>query len=788
MFKNYLKIAWRSLLTNKVYSLLNILGLAVGMATALLIGVWVVNEYSYDRFLPGYETAYQVKRNFNSNGDTLTFASTSLKLADALRQVPGIEYVAETDNGKAHGLAVANTKLSAEGFQAGSDFLKIFQFPLLQGNKDAALTETYSIVLTESIAKALFGNKNAVGQMVRIDNLNNLKVTGILKDLPLNSSFKFKYIIPFSYFETVDGGVKAARTQSFGANGFAEFVKLKDGVEAAKVSTRIKDIEKAEDNLNAKNSDVILQPLADWHLYGTYTNGKALGGFIDYVRMFSVIGILVLVIACINFVNLTTARSEKRAREVGIRKAIGSVRKQLIFQFLTESALLTFLSFMVSLALVQLAMPYFNSLTGTTLTLPYGNPLFWLVTLSCVAITGILAGSRPAFYLSSFNPVKVLKGTMQVGKSASFSRKSLVVIQFSCSIALIISTIIIYQQIQHARNRPTGYSVNMLLSTVVSNDMAQHYEALKNDLLQSGLVNSVTSATSPATGVYWHSDLDNFPGKQPGETVEMGTILTDAGYFKTLGMQFKEGSNFTGNIAADTNSVILNEAAVKRLRLKQPVGQSVKQFGRNMQIVGVVKDALMDSPFAAADPTTFYYGSGSFLMYRLSPNANPHTAVEKIGAIFNKYNPGNPYTYTFADADYASKFNLEVLVGKLSGIFAALAIFISCLGLFGLAAYIAEQRTKEVGVRKVLGATVAQIWLLLSKEFILLVLISSVIASPIALYLLNNWLQKYSYRISVGPGVFMLAAIAALAITLVTISFQSIKAALSNPIKSLRSE
>jgi len=788
MLKTNLKIAWRNLTRNKIYSTLNIMGLAVGMAVALLIGLWVSYQYAYDKFLPNYEQAYQVRRNFNSNGDTLTFSSTSLKLADALRtDFPEIEYVAESDGGRGHGLMVGDTKLSLEGKQAGTDFFRIFKFPFIQGNADA-LKEPYSIVLTEATAKALFGSKNAMNQMVKVDNKNNLKVTGIIKDLPANSSLKFSYIIPFSYFEITDPGVKESRKQNFGSNGFELFAKLKEGIKYSQVAPKIKNMEHYEDNLNAKNSDVIMQPLQDWHLYSTYTNGKALGGFIEYVRIFSVTGILVLMIACINFINLTTARSEKRAREVGIRKAIGSQRKQLIIQFLTESVLVTFVAFLFSIVIAQLALPAFNTLTGTAIVLPYTNGLFWLVTLGCTFITAMLAGSRPAFYLSSFNPVLVLKGTMQTARSASISRKALVVLQFSCSIVLIISTVIIYQQIQHAKNRPTGYTTNKLVTTLTNDDLNKNASALKNELLQSGAVSSITTSSSPATGIDWHSDVEEFPGKNPGETVEMGTILISENYFKTLGMQLKEGHDFVGNAKADSNSVILNEAAVKRLRLTDAIGQTITKFGRQMHIVGVAKDALMDSPFQAADPSMFFFDGGSHIIYRLSPNVNTHEAIEKVTAIFNKYSPANAFNYRFVDDDYNQKFNLELLVGKLAGIFASLAIFISCLGLFGLAAYVAEQRTKEIGVRKVLGATVTQVWVLLSKDFVLLVVISCMIASPIAFYFLQNWLNKYTYRITIGPGVFVISAITAIVITLLTISFQSIKAALANPVKSLRSE
>ena len=793
MIKNYLKIAWRNLLNNKVYSLLNILGLATGMAVALIIGLWVNYQYSYNKFLPGNGRLYEIMRNYNSNGDTLTFSSTSLKLADALRNnIPEFAHVAETDGWGAHGLMVGNKKFYWYGVQAGGDFLKMFRYPFIYGNAGAALKDPFSIVLTESTARALFGNIDPTNKLVRVDNRDNLKVTGVVKDVPANSTFQFKYVIPFSYLEATQSYVKQQRTSSFGNNSYAIYAELKPGVSLGAISAKIRDIEKGEkDNINAMNSNVILYPMLKWHLYSDFKNGKAASGFIDYVRIFTLIGALVLLIACINFINLSTARSEKRAREVGVRKAIGSQRKDLIFQFLVESSMVTFISFLFSILFVQLALPAFNSLTGTLISIPFSSPIFWIVMMACVLFTGLLAGSRPAFYLSSFNPVKVLKGAIQVGKSASVSRKILVVAQFSCSIALIISTVIIYRQIQYAKDRPIGYQVSRLMSTDVNDDLAHQFGALKNDLLQTGAVTSVTTATSPATTVWSHTDLDMFPGKHPGETVEMGRIDVSSDYFKTLGMRIIDGRDFIPGARPDTNNVIFNEAAIKRLRLVNPVNQLITWSGQHFRIIGVVKDALMNSPYNAADPTMFTYNADvpdRILLYKLSPNINAHMAVAKISPIFAKYNPAYPYDYRFVDADYNFKFSQEELIGKLAGIFAGLAIFISCLGLFGLAAFVAEQRTKEIGIRKVLGASISQVWVLLSKDFILLVMISCIIASPLALYFLQKWLQKYDYRVAIGPGVFLISALAAIVITIVTISFQSIKAALANPVKSLRAE
>jgi len=790
MFKNYFKTAWRNLVNNKVYSVLNILGLATGMAVALLIGLWVYYQYSYDKFLPDYKQLYQVRRNFYGNGDTVTYGGTSLKLANVLRrQIPEIQYVAETDGFGMHGLMAADKKFYLNGGQVGGDFLKMFRYNLLEGNVNAALNNPYSIVLSESTAKALFGKDDALNKVVRFDNKNDLKVTGILKDIPSNSTLQFNYLVPFSYLESADSFVKQARTAGFGWTNFAVYVKLKPGISYAQVEPKVRDLEKTEtDNSMSMTTNIMLDPVANWHVYDKFEKGKAVGGFIEYVDIFTIIGILVLLIACINFINLTTARSEKRAKEVGVRKAIGSGRNHLILQFLTESILLTFIAFTLSLLLVQLALPAFNTLTDASIKIPFTNYIFWLITLCCVLITGLIAGSRPAFHLSSFEPVKVLKGKIHIGKTAAFPRKVLVVLQFSCSIALIICTYIIYQQVQYAKDRPSGYDKNRLMITDMNEDLGSNYGAIKNKLIEKGIAEAVTTASASITTSGNHRDVDNWPGKRPGESVDMGAITVSDDYFKTLGMSIKEGRDF--NAPSDTLNVIFNEAAVKLLRLQNPLNQTITWWDTKLRIIGVVKNALMASPFAPADPTIFLYDphSQNVIMYRLLPAIKTQDAITRLTSIFNKYNPAYPYTYTFADDSYAAKFKLEVLIGKLAALFAALAIFISCLGLFGLAAYIAEQRTKEIGIRKVLGASVSQVWLLLSKDFIMLVLISCMTASPVAFYYMHGWLQQYDYRITISPLVFVIAGIAAIVITIITVSFQSIKAALANPVKSLRTE
>ena len=800
MLKIYLKTAWRSLLKNKGYSLLNICGLAIGMAVALLIGLWVTYQYSYDRFLPAYDRAYQVKYNYGNKGDINTRDMLPIPLADAiLRDVPGIEHVALTFSSTIYGplsqiLSVGTKRLGPTGIAAGADFLKIFQFPLLKGSPDDVLSDPESIVLTESTAKALFGDEDPMGKTVHYNSDWPLRVTGILKDLPANSSFKFDFLTSFANQESKIWWIRNA-VADWNLDDFYLYLSLKPHVTYAQVEPQISGLVKkyAPAIYQRLHRQPILQPVKDWHLFSEYKNGAEAGGLIDYVRIFLIIGILVLVIACINFVNLSTARSSKRAVEVGIKKVVGSTRGSLIMQFLMESILLAVAAFLLALVIVQYALPAFNTMAGTDIRIPYTKPIFWLLMLCYILFTGFLAGSRPAFYLSSFQPVKVLKGKLQVGKFAGLPRMILVVLQFSTSIAFIIGTIVIYQQLQYARNRPRGYDSNRL---IVTEGVNGNYSAIKQEALRSGLVTSMTATFSPPTEVYIYGDVERWTGGIPSNAplkVALNAI-GDTDYFKTRGIRIKQGRNFVGDPGgSDTLCAIFNEAAIKRMGIKEPVNQTISwsysTLPKKLRIVGVVNDALTNAPFAPAEPTIFVYQPWLFtISYRLSPDVDAHVALDKLRLIFEKYRPDIPFQYHFVDASYAAKFALEGLVGKLAGIFAALAIFISCLGLFGLAAYVAEQRTREIGIRKVLGASVRDVFFLIVKDFVLLVIISCLIASPLAFYLLRNWLDGYYYHISISPAVFIATAAGAILLAVATTSFQAIKAAIMAPVKSLRAE
>jgi len=809
MLSTYLKTAWRNIVRGKIYSLLNLLGLATGMAVALLIGLWVRYQLSYDRFVPGYEQVYQVRFNYSDNGVVRNQANVCLPLGDALKKdVPEVAHVAPAFDIGQRVMGVKDKRIYGDVQFVGEEFLQVFPLPLVGGDPATALKgASPSVVITESMARSLFGKEDALNKMVRFGS-DPLKVTAVVRDMPRNSSFHFDALLPFSDFAR-DPGIKQALTNWNDAY-YQLYVSLRPDADAERAKAKARQLVKqhAPQSYTTFHREAMFFPLKDWHLYTDFKDGQPQGGLIDYVRMFSIVGILVLLIACINFMNLSTARSERRAREVGVRKVMGSLRRQLVVQFLVESLLMTGLAFLLSIALVQAVLPAFDALTGDAIRVPYRSGVFWLILVCLVLATGLLAGSRPAFYLSSFQPVKVLKGDltgsrtrlsrwlsrspMRIGKAAALPRKALVVLQFTCSIALIISAIIVYQQIQYAKDRPRGYDPNRL---ILSRAHSEAFVVFKQEVLESGVVSNLTRSADPQTDANLKLTIDNWPGRLPNEPLSLAVnAVGDPDYFRTLGIDFVMGADFKGNEGADSSSVIINETAARRMRLKQPLNQylncSFHGAPHRLRIIGVVKDALTQDPFAAAEPSMLLFQPSWSWQYtmRLAPTVSTSTALAKLKTISEKYDPDYPFAYSFVDETYASKFATETLIGRLAGIFAALAIFISCLGLFGLAAYTAEQRTREIGIRKVLGASVSQVLLLLSGDFILLVGISCAIAAPVAYYFLHQWLAGYYYRIAISPLVFVAAAVLAMAITAITVGFQSMRSAMKNPVTALRSE
>ncbi|GAB3494852.1 ABC transporter permease [Spirosoma knui] len=794
MIRNYLKIALRSLSKNKVYSMINIAGLSVGMAVAMLIGLWIYDELSFNKSFEHYDRIAQVMQNQTINGSTSTATAVPVPLADVLRTKYGSDFkhIVLSSWTEGHILSFGTKKFWKAGNFIEPEATEMLSLKMLKGTR-AGLQEPNSIMLSESIANTFFGHGDPIGQVLKIDNDIAVKVTGVYQNLPSNSQFSnLDYLVPWQVNEAIRDWVKKSR-EKWDNNSFQIFVQLADHTDMEQVSTKIKDAKLANvsPNLAQFKPEIFLQPMSNWHLYSEFKDGVNIGGQVQFVWLFGIIGVFVLLLACINFMNLSTARSEKRAKEVGIRKAIGSIRLQLISQFLSESLLIVLIAFGISLLLVELALPLFNEVAAKQMVIPWLVPRFWIVGLGFTLLTGLLAGSYPALYLSGFEPIKVLKGTFRAGRFASLPRQVLVVVQFTVSVTLIIGTIVVFRQIQFTQNRPIGYDRNGLLFVqTTTSDIHNHFDAFRRELIASGAATETAESESPLTSV-WHTNGGfDWEGKDPDQQPDFAVIGVSYEFGKTVGWQFKDGRDFSRTFGTDSSGMVINEAAVKFMGIKNPVGKIIREGDLRYKIIGVIKDMVMESPYDPARQTLFYLAKfpNNFVNIRINPNISASEAVSTIGAIFQKYNPTAPFDYKFADAEYTRKFAAEERIGTLASVFAVLAIFISCLGLFALASFVAEQRTKEIGIRKVMGATVANVWTMLSKDFVLLVMIAFSIATPIAYYFLNNWLHNYQYRTDLSWWIFAVTGAGALLITLLTVSYQAIKAALLNPVKSLRSE
>lgn len=755
MINSYFKLAFRNLARYKGYSFINIAGLAVGMAVAMLIGIWIQDELSVNKHHKNYSTLYQVKLNQTFDGRRGTQDVLPFPLGEELRsEYPDFKGVAMYKNEENRSLIFGDRKFIRSGMFIGEDAIEMFSLNILNGKRNP-LKEPYSIVLTDEMAGAIFGRQDPIGKILKLENKTDLKVNAVVAKQPKNATLQFDFLLPWHLQHSLYDWVEKYAKTDWKNNDWRLFVQLNDGMSPAQTNAKIKDVvlDHQADDPNVRKlvkPEIFLHPMAKWRLYSDFEEGKNTGGFIRYVRLFGVFGLFILVIACINFMNLSTARSEKRAKEVGVRKAVGSGREQLIGQFLSESILIACIALVLALGISLISLPYFNRLTEKAMSIDFGNPVFWGITAAFTLFTGLLAGSYPALYLSSFNPVKIIKGNVHVGKGASLPRKILVVVQFTFSVALMIGTIIIYQQIQHGKNRPVGFTKEGLISVNSSKDLLDHFEALRADLLATGAVASLCKTNSPPTQ-WWSSNSGwEWKGATPEDkSVIFTTLATSYDYMKTMGIRPKEGRDFSRDFATDSTGVILNETAVKRMGLQNPIGETLKWAGRNWTVVGVIPDIVVEwSAYRAAAPMTIIFDKNwvSFIDVRINPAVPTSVAIEKIAPIFDKYNPIYPFDYQFADIEYAKKFSYEELIGNLSAIVSTLAIFISCLGLFGLALFMAEQRVKEIGIRKVLGASIANVCGLLSKEFLQLVITACLIASPIAWYAMNQWLKSYTYK------------------------------------------
>ncbi|MCG8307650.1 MAG: ABC transporter permease [Cytophagales bacterium] len=792
MLKNYLKIGWRNLIKDKGYSSINVGGLAIGMAVAMLIGLWVHDELTFNRYHENYDLVAKVMQHTTANNEVFSGTHQPFPLSDGLRNSfeEDFKYVVSSTEIQEHIIANGERRFNESGAYMEVDAPEMLSLKMIKGLRSGL--ELNSILISESLAERLFSNEDPLNKIINMDNRVELKITGVYQDIPKNSTFhEMAFIASWDQYLSTNTWLEPY-LYKWEYDMSPIYVQLQPHADIHKVSDRIKDI--INNSLigeDRNEQSIALHPMGKWHLYQEFENGVNIGGSVRFVRLFGTIGIFVLLLACINFMNLSTARAKGRTREVGIRKAIGSLRAQLMYQFFSESILVVILSFLFSIGLISLSLPWFNEVADKAITFPWNNPFFWILCAGFILSTGILAGSYPALYLSSFQVIKALKGAFTTGRLAIISRQTLVVLQFTVSVVLIIGTIIVYRQIQHTKDRPVGYDRDRLVSvTMKTNDIHDHFEAIRNQLLASGTIVEMSESSCPLnTYCVGLSDFD-WQGKDPAFSAAFSIFWISPEYGRTIGWQLLDGRDFSRDIASDQRGMVINASAVKYMGLENPVGQIIRHDEKDWKVLGVVNDFIVGSPYEPVKPAIYMFAPwvSYIVSFRLSPTVSTQDALENIETIFKEYAPGIPFEYQFADQQYAQKFNDEIRIGKLSSTFAILAIFISCLGLFGLASFTTEKRTKEIGIRKVLGASVFILWRLLSLEFFILVIISCVLAVPFVLYFLENWLANYEYRTDIPWWIFAISSLGGLLITLLTVSYQSVKVALLNPVNSLRNE
>ena len=790
MIKNYLKTAWRNLIKNKAHTFINIAGLSVGLACSLLILLWVQNELSVDAYHKNGDRLYSVyERQYYDNKVHGQYGTPGVLADELKKQIPEIEAASNLIYGDEYTFQVGDKILKMNGADAGDDYFKMLSIPLLQGNAQTALNSPVSLAISRKMAVAFFGSpQGAIGKTIRYENKKNFKVTGVFEDLPKTSSQKYDFVINWYNYLEENGWAK-----DWGNNGPATMIMLRADAKPALVEKKITHF---LDNLNKDQKkgtfteDLGLQRLDEGYLHGNFDNGKIEGGRIEYVHLFTIVAIFILLIACINFMNLTTARSVKRAREIGVRKVVGAVRSVLIKQFIGESLLITTLAVVVSLALLVLLLPVFNQITQKEIDLPFNQPLFWIKLAALTIITGLISGSYPALFLSSFNPVKVLKGTMKLDSGTTMFRKGLVIFQFALSVILITATIIVSRQMAYVQSKNLGYDRENLIYVPMNGELMPKYNTFKEEALRMPGIQSVSRISNVPTNMSSTTGGVNWEGKDPNLNIEFTQISVGYDFVKTLKLQMLGGRDFSKDYPTDSVGYIINEAALKRIKYADPIGKPLSFWGKKGTIVGLVKDFHFNSLHEEVQPLVIRsreqesYGT---VMVKTQPGKTKQ-ALASLETLCKQINPSFPFAYNFSDQEYQKLYQNEQVVTKLSDAFAFLAIFISCLGLLGLAMFTAEQRIKEIGIRKVLGASVSSLFRLLSSEFLVLVIIALFIALPISWYAMNHWLQRFAYRTPMQWWMFALSGATIILIAVLTVSFQAIKAALINPIKSLRSE
>ncbi len=787
MLRNYIKTTFRNLWKHKGYSFLNIFGLSVGIACAALIFLWVEDEVTFNDYFANRETIYKVKDSQTYNGETFVFDATPGPLAQGMKlEIPGIKTTARSGWTNDVLFSLNDKAIYEAGNYVDSGFLSIFHFEFIKGNAATAFSQLNSLVVTEKMANNFFNSTDVIGKTLKVDNAKEYVITGVIKNLPKNVSFKFEWLAPFKNFENDNTWLKG-----WGSNGIITYAEIEPNVDVAGINKKLYNfVGEKQKGVNAKMS---IYPMNRWRLYNSFDkNGKEKQGSLRYVNLFSIIAWIILVIACINFMNLATARSEQRAREVGVRKVLGAGRFKLITQFIGESLFMSVLSALLAVAIVFVALPSFNSLVQKELHADLFNPVHLFALFAIALVCGLIAGSYPAFYLSSFNPVGVLKGLkLKSTGGATLIRKSLVILQFATSVILIISTVVIYRQINHTKDRDLGYNKQELVYLQMQGKMAEHFEVVKNDLIHTGAVQNASASSQTVLQLGSNTGDFTWPGKDPGKQLLVSVDYVSPEFISTMGAHIEAGRDFYPDGNADSTNVIINDAFAKAINANNIIGTVISRSNNTkFTVTGVIHDFVYNNMYTSAAPLIIFCApkSAGVLTVRFKPGTDIQTNISQLESAIKKDNPGYPVDFKFVDKEFEQYFKTETLIGSLAGIFATLAIMISCLGLFGLSAYTAERRTKEIGIRKVLGATAQGLTALLSKEFVTLVIISCLIAFPISWLAMHNWLSDYEYRIDISIWIFAVAGMLAIGIALATVSFQAVKAAMANPIKSLRSE
>lgn len=791
---HYFKIGYRNLSKNKGYSFINIGGLAIGMTVAILIGMWVYDELSYNKYHDNYDRIGHVMFNAIEDGELSTNDVVTTGLGT---------YIKDTYPNKFDKVVMVRWRMEERLFSHKNDHyiengyytqpegLEMLGLEMVAGTYDA-LNDLTTVILSESLANKIFGDADPVGEIVRFNEQVDLEVTGIYKDLPSNSKFSgADYLAPLDIFLYGWSNLNVWDNQNMYL-----FVQLKESVTWTEASELIKDTYNRHRDPD-RPVEVFIHPMSEWHLNSNFENGQLeTSNRVIIIWFYCGIGFAVLLLACVNFMNLSTARSESRAREIGVRKSMGSKRTQLIYQFLSESILVSFIAFFISLLFVSLSLGWFNEIAGKRMSIPWNEPFFWMMGMGFALFTGILAGSYPALFLSGFNPVKSLKGSFKTGKYSALPRKVLVVFQFTVSITLIIGTIIIYQQIEFVKDRPVGYLRDgLLMMPKRSADLRGNLETLRNELINTGVVEEVGESNYPLTNTLGNNGGFSWEGSDPNTNISFNTIRVNHEYGKAVAWEVIEGRDFSRENSSDKTAVVITESAKEKMGLENPVGMTLNSSydywgSTQFTIIGVVKDLIKGDPFEESKPAIMFLTEREqyWQFIRLRKDYPQGEAIAKIEAVFRKLVPGAYTDFKVMKEEYSNKFKSEEQTGQLAAFLSTLAILISCLGLFGLAAFMTEKRAKEIGIRKVLGASIKSIWQLLTRDFIILVVLSSVLAAPIAYYGLNSWISKYDYRMEISLWIFAYSCIGAIVITLVTVSYQAIKSAIANPVNTLRSE